>query len=39
MATNESQPGQQVLATSKTTTPGATHTDVKLERLTVHIFF
>lgn len=39
MATNEPKPGQQVLATSKTTTPGETFTEAKLEILTVHVFF
>lgn len=35
----EAKPDEQVLATSKTTTPGATYTDAELEQLTVHVFF
>lgn len=39
MTKNEKKPGEQVLATSKTTTPGGTYTKAIVERLTVHVFF
>ena len=39
MTKNEKKPGEQVLATSKTTTPGETYTKAIVERLTVHMFF
>ncbi|MFC6053734.1 hypothetical protein A6M14_13880 [Acinetobacter sp. Ac_877] len=39
MITNEKKPGEQVLATSKTTIPGGTYTVATLEKLTVHVFF
>lgn len=36
---NEKKPGEQVLATSRTTTPGGTYTKAIVEILTVHVFF
>lgn len=39
MATNAPKPAQQVLATSRTTTPGGTCTDCHVDFFTVHVFF
>lgn len=36
---NEKKPDEQVLATSRTTTPGGTYTKAIVEILTVHVFF
>ena len=39
MNKNEKKPGEQVLATSRTTTPGGTCTDCHVDFFTVHVFF